>query len=360
MKRTSLSITRALALALLLLALVILGGCDSGAPSDDPEDMSSFTENTLILEVDEYPVYWPEFKYWLKVIADYYKEASSLESITDWTVEENGVTLEEFFLSTAVDYAGRHRALEKHAEEMGIEVPQAALDDIAATRAENIEIYGSEVEYRRIVNQMYVSDKVYTYLVEMGYLSSEVFSELYGDGGEKCSDEDVAAYAAEKGLMCARYVFLSNTGTGTAELTEAEKAANRELLEDLARQLEASDDPEALFASFVQEHNTDGQALTYPDGVLFVAGDMGQEFETAYAALAENQYSGIVETAEGLYLIMRLPVRPDMAADASGSTLRYRAAYEHLYQAQVNAWYADMDVDYARAYDLIDVKTLFD
>ena len=67
----------------------------------------------------------------------------------------------------------------------------------------------------------------------------------------------------------------------------------------------------------------------------------------------------MVQTDKGLYLIMRMPLHPDMVADKTGNTLRYRAAYEYLFEKQVNAWYADMKVKFTEAYDIIDLRRLF-
>lgn len=354
--------------AVLCIPVAFLHGCssDTAAIPDgtgaavNATAGSSLAEDTVMLTVDGSPVFWPEFRYWLEFISDYYKDVNGLEAIADWKVEQNGVPLDEFFLGAAVDYAGRHRALEARAAEMGIEVTRAELDEIAATRADNVRIYGSEAEYLRIVSQAYVSEDVYTYLLKMGYLSDHVFAELYGAKGEKCTDEDVAAYVAEQGLMRARYVFRSSTGTGAAELSDSEKEADRELLEDLLRQLDASDDPVALFASFEEQYSQDTRALDYPDGVLFVTGGMGEEFEKAFANLADGAHSGVIQTAEGAYLILRLPIDPDMAVDAAGTPLRYRAAYDYLYKKVVDAWYAEMDVEYTRAYETLDLKGLID
>ncbi len=346
-------------LGLLVVALTATPGCGGkSAPGGDTRAVE-LDLDTVILTVDGDPVYWPEFLYWLRFIAGYYETQNDLEAIADWTTQINGAPLKDFFLSSAVDYAGRHRALETHAAGMGFAITGAQRQEMASIRAENVSVYGSESEYQRIIRQTYVSESVYDYLLEIGYLSQQVFAALYGDGGEKCTDADVSAYVSAKGLLSARYVFLSNTGTGTAPLSAEEKAGNRDLLEDLIGRLDRSDDPIGLFADFVTQYGQDPDAAPYTDGVVFTSAAMPAEFMAAFDQLEENQWSGVVETGEGLYLIMRVPLRPDMIADQAGNTLRYRAAYEYLYEKQVNAWYADMKVEFAKAYDSIDVERLF-
>jgi hypothetical protein len=68
--------------------------------------------------------------------------------------------------------------------------------------------------------------------------------------------------------------------------------------------------------------------------------------------------SGIVETPKGLYLLMRLPIDPDMVADSSGKTLRYRTAFDYLYQMQINGWGREMAVEREKAFELIDVQAV--
>ena len=350
-------------LSLFLALCVLLGpaaGCARNNVSTDTQSGQTLASDTVVLTVDEYPVYWPELEYWLKTVIGFYKDSYALDTITDWDAQQNGVPLRDFFLQTAVDYAGRHRALEKHAAAMGIELSQGQRDEMAATRAENVSIYGSESEYQRIVSDMYVSEDVYTYLLEIGYLSNDVFTALYGQNGEKCTDADVAAYVAQQSIGCARYIFASGAGTGMSEPSSAGELAGRALLEDCLRQLDASDDAVTLFETLAKKYDQDGASANYPDGMLFAAGAMGTEFQSAFAALAENEYSGIVETEKGLYLIMRLPVYPDMAANSTGTTLRYMAAQQYLFQNQVNAWYAGMHVEYSGAYKALDLPKLFD
>jgi len=77
---------------------------------------------------------------------------------------------------------------------------------------------------------------------------------------------------------------------------------------------------------------------------------MGEEFENAYSKLTENEYSGIVKTDQGCYIILRLPIFPDMAIDSSGSTLRYTTAYDYIFKNQVEELSSKMDVRYEGGY----------
>ncbi len=50
-------------------------------------------------------VRWPEFKFWLKHVTNYYRALHHLDEIADWSVEQQGLPLEEFFLQSAAEQA---------------------------------------------------------------------------------------------------------------------------------------------------------------------------------------------------------------------------------------------------------------
>jgi hypothetical protein len=113
----------------------------------------------------------------------------------------------------------------------------------------------------------------------------------------------------------------------------------------------------ALFSELMTTYGEDEAATRFPNGRLFATGSRETAFETACAGLKENRYSGIVTTSAGSYIIMRMPIFPDMAADSAGNTLRYRAAYEQ-FKKQVETWSMEMEVVYEDAYYHVNVREL--
>ena len=368
-------------LCALLMVFLSCSGCNSDASTSPGENINSglsmkaaesgnigsvnkasYEERrpsaaTLILTVDSTPVYWPEFHFWLNYIVKYYKKAYGYDEITDWNVEQNGMPLSEFFLSCAVGYARKDRAIEAKAEELGIRLSEDDLAEIEERRKDNIKIYGSEMEYRRIVSSMYMSEDVFNYLTKIDYLGDYLFEYLYGAKGEKCSDKDISSYIEKEGYMCAKYIFLSNTDSDGNELTAEKREKNYKLLEDILVQLDSSDNPLALFVTHMNKYGEDKKVLNYPDGRLFVPGVMGKEFEKAYLELDKNEYSGIVKTDKGYYIILRMPFFPSMTADSAGNTLRYWVAYE-LFKNHVENCSEEMKIEYKDAYYEIDVEGL--
>lgn len=321
---------------------------------------NDFSADTLILTVDSDPVRWPEFLFWLKYIQKYYVRYHNLDKITDWSAKQNGMSLKEFFLSTAVGYATKDRAIEAKAEELGIGLTADDLAEIQKQRESNLRIYGSRSEYLIIVNRMYVSEQVFDYLTKIDYVSKHLFKQLYGANGEKCTNEDISAFVKKKGFMCTKYIFLSNTDTRGDKLSAEKLAENQKLLQSILTQLDISKAALTLFDTLMTKHSNERALLNFPDGRLIESGGIGAEFENAYWKLEEKKYSGIVETDNGCYIILRLPIFPDMTADSAGNTLRYVTAYEHLFKSQVEAWSAKMNVKYEDAYYSINVEGVLD
>jgi hypothetical protein len=316
------------------------------------------SSKTLILTVGSSPVYWPEFHFWLNFIQKYYKSYHNIDKITDWSVKQNGMSLKEFFLSNAAAYACKDRAIEAKARELGIELSVRDLAEIEKRRNDNINIYGSEQEYIRIVSSMYISEDVFNYLTRIDYLGNNLFEKLYGAKGEKCSDKDISDYVKEQGLMCSKYIFLADADTSEKETNAEQLNGNYRLLEDILARLDKSADPIALFNTLMKEYNQDSSISDYPDGCLFVPGAMEQEFESAYLKLEENKYSRIVKTLKGCYIILRKTISPDMTVDLSGNTLRYRIAYDNLFRKQIETLSEKMEVKYEDAYYSIDPEKL--
>jgi len=305
--------------------------------------------DTLILTVNSNPVYWPEFKFWLNYINKYYKN-NHPDAIANWDAKKMGMGLNEFLFSTAVGYACKDRAIEAKAKELGIELSVRDMAEIETKRKSNIEIYGSEMEYLRIVSSMYVSEDVFNYLSKIDYLGDYLFKNLYGANGEKCTDEEVATFIKKQSLICAKFIFLSNKDDQGNMLSTERQAENQSLMEDIVSQLIGSDEPMSLFNQLMNKYNKDVTAANYPDGCLLTSGSKGEAFDKAYSKLKDYECSGVVKTDEGWYIILRMPIAPDMSVDSSGVTLRYTTAYDYLFKKKVEDMALKMDVKYEDIY----------
>ncbi len=321
-------------LCALLVCLLLLSACgqttaeETAAPDPGVRELSA---ETVILTIDDQPVYWPEFNYYLDYIASYYRSANGLEEITDWDAIIDGLPLEEYFLSYAVSLAANHRGLEKMAAELGAGLTpeqEAAIDETI----ENGEaVYGSG-EYRAMVERSYNTVENFCYLQQIGFLTDNVFAALYGPQGQNCDDETVLRYAGENDYMCAKFICVEDSDE------------NRRSMEQLAESLAQSDRPEELFDELMDEYSqyTLLTSAAFPGGMLFARGYLGDAFDRAYASLEVGQISGVCQGPGELYIIRRLPLDPDRTTNEGGFTLRHCVAYA-LFEQDMESWGNGLD-----------------
>jgi hypothetical protein len=155
-------------------------------------DRGALGAHTEIVTIGSSAVAWPEFYFWLRFIEKHYRNVHRIEAITNWNARQNGMPLKEFFLSSAVGYACKERAIEAKSLELGVDLSTADWQQIAQTRERNIQIYGRS-EYLRMIMRMYVSEEVFAYLTRMDRLGMRLFAHLYGENGEKCPGKNISA-----------------------------------------------------------------------------------------------------------------------------------------------------------------------
>jgi hypothetical protein len=347
-------------LAIALCAPLIAAFAYSNRAAETLQQAETLSPETLVLKVGSRPVFWPEFRFWLNYLGNYYQKAHALSDIGDWTATQKGRELKEFFLSTATAYACNDTAIADQAEKLGIRLLDTDLAQIAKARLDGINNYGGYAEYQRIVGSMYGSEAQYEYLTKIDYLSGYLFNHLYGADGAKCTDECVAAYVAQQGFMNARYLFLSNRDASGHEISAQRRRANRALLRHILGQLDAARAPQTMFAALSVKYGDHVTLANFPAGHLFTRDSKGPEFAAAYRGLADYEYSRIVQADEGDYIILRMPIAPDMKVGAAEHNLRYWAAYEYLYKKQITDWCGRLSIEYGDAYRQIDVEELFE
>jgi hypothetical protein len=319
---------------------------------------ASLTDETVVLTVGPRVVRWSEYRFWLIYLGRYYKTVHHLNTITDWQAQQDGMGLRESLLKTATAYVCNATAIEAQASAVGIQLTPADLAEQAKIRADNIRIYGSYSEYLRIVGSMYGSEAQFQYLAKIDRLSSYLFAHLYGSEGEQCSDECIAGFIQSQGLAAVLYIFRSRTDSAGHELAPQRRRGDYSLLKHLHTRLQASQAPLKLFSKLIDKYSDDKSLADYPAGRIIAHDGKGAEFDLAVGSLADNAYTDVIATPEGYYLILRKPLSPDMAVDSSGTTLRYWAAYQSLFKAQISKWCAALPIQYADSYPHIDVEGL--
>jgi len=365
------------------LCVTCLTGCNSGgaasssaadAPSANiPEsiDLSTVTDpflttsgvsgDTVVGSVGEIDITAAQLLYWIAYGGDslyqYYNAYGMTEMPWDMTAED-GSTLSDTLKSDALDTAAMYASMPSMAREKGLELSQEFTDYLASGLENMATAMGSQEIVDYFFWQYPVTSELYSDMCESEEYSAMLQNHLFGEGSEGYpTDDEILTYAEEElQLYSVKHILLASMDTETREpLDEATVAQKKATAEDLVAQLQASDDPIALFDQLMHEYSEDPGLAAYPDGYLAnYPGQMVPEFEQASLALEVGGISGVVEAeGTGFHIILRLPLEIDPA--------NYREAYvAEKMMATQDKWLNEQNITTNEVYDQIDAGAFYD
>ena len=258
------------------------------------QQASGLKGTETVMTVDGEPVTAEEYLY----LVSYTAQSLTYYGVTDLNMElGEGYTAADYVREQAESQAVQQAVLRKWAKDMNVTLTEADLEKA-------LKINGiSEAQYDQLMSTSALYKSLYT-----AYCGA--------DGEMRPSDSDLAALAEDHGLMTADVLFIS-----TAELDDAAKTDAKALMEDYARQLAAAEDKAAAFAALEA-----GENVTVSTGVTY-DGCEETTLNTALAALAEDEVSGVIEDESGYYVALRRPTDLNTAAElAFGEDMSARIA----------------------------------
>ena len=294
--------------------------------------------NEVVGSVAGRDVTWDEYFYWLHEVGmqaeQYIRTLVQYGQPLYWTDKlssDSESTLAEYVVELTEDYCGQLNLIEAIAEESGATLSEEDEAEIADRLQDTIaSACGSdatEEDFNALLGSELISREMYDRLERANYLYQNSFIALYGEHGEKVSDEDALSYLESKGYLCASHILISTQGLSSEAM--AEKLEQAEALSEELRAI--SDDAErvARFAELKEQYCEDPGKTRYPDGYLFVSGEMVPVFEDGAKALADYEVSEPILSSYGYHVIIRLPLDPDMTMSYSeaGTALSVRAVW---------------------------------
>lgn len=318
-----------------------------------------------VMIIDGQEINWGEYFSWLYMSAmqteQYFVAMANYGMPLSWS-DPVGEAASVTYASTALE-GGENTLIQLmailgFAQSNGVQANQETLDSIAeqvkSDMAATVGEDGTEEDFQEYLASLYRSRDAYDHTNMANFLNQQNFTETYGLKGEKVSDEQALAYLEENDYTYANHILLATMDLSTGEALDEETIAEKKAqAESLVEELNAIEDEEQLverFRELKEEYCEDTGKTAFPDGYVFLPGEMVEEFENAALALEEYAVSEPVESPYGYHIILRLPLDAD-AVIAYSSTGEAMTAREYFanddYSKKLTAYLEAMEAEYA-------------
>lgn len=327
----------------------------------------------VVMIVDGKDITWGEYFSWLYMSAmqteQYFVAMGNYGVPLKWSdaVGEDGSTYADAAISGGENTLRQLMTILGYAESQGVEASQETLDAIQAQRDSDklatVGEDGTEEDFAAFLRSLYRSEEAYQRANMANYLNLQNYTDTYGANGEKVGDEQALGYLADQGYLYANHILLTTMDLQTGEaLDEETVAAKAAQAQELADALRAIEDPEELlkrFRELKEEYDEDSGKTAYPDGYVFLPGEMVAEFEEGVKALADYGVSQPVQTSYGYHVILRLPLSADtvVSYDNNGAAVTGRSLFASFdYAAGLDAYLENLSVKYVGDFQAPDLS----
>ena len=327
----------------------------------------------VVMIVDGKDITWGEYFSWLYMSAmqteQYFVTMGNYGVSLKWSdaAGEDGSTYADAAIAGGENTLRQLMTILGYAESQGVEASQETLDAIQAQRESDkkatVGEEGTEEDFAAFLHSLYRSEEAYQRATMANYINLQNYTDTYGENGEKVSDEQALGYLEENGYLYANHILLSTMDLQTGEaLDEAAVAEKEAQAQKLAEELQAIQDPEQLverFRELKEEYDEDTGKTTYPDGYVFLPGEMVAEFEEGVKALADYGVSQPVKSSYGYHVILRLPLTADtvVSYDSTGAAVTGRSLFASFdYAAGLDAYLENLSVEYVDGFQAPDLS----
>ena len=327
----------------------------------------------VVMIVDGKDVTWGEYFSWLYMSAmqteQYFVSMGNYGVPLKWSdaAGEDGSTYADAAIAGGENTLRQLMTILGYAESQGVEASQETLDAVQAQRESDklatVGEEGTEEDFAQFLRSLYRSEEAYQRATMANYINLQNYTDTYGENGEKVSDEQALGYLEENGYLYANHILLTTMDLQTGEaLDEAAVAEKKAQAQKLAEELQTIQDPEELvkrFRELKEEYDEDTGKTTYPDGYVFLPGEMVTEFEEGVKALADYGVSQPVKSSYGYHVILRLPLTADtvVSYDSTGAAVTGRSLFASFdYAAGLDAYLENLSVEYVDGFQAPDLS----
>lgn len=350
-----------------VLALGCLAGC--GSKNED-----------TVMTVDGVDVSFDEYMYYLNTAAStlisYYQ--SSTGGGVDWDgvcIYDKTRTNAEWCINEALYNAAQGCVIMSKGKSMNAlptdEQLKSLEDNISTIRKNYEESDDPDAAFADALNGQGFTLESFKAVNKINFTLSNIFTSLYGENGEKLSEEKLQTYIEENGYMTSAHILFrtkedvkgENGQTTQEELSDSAKAEKKAQAEKLCKELKAIKDDtqrKEKFFEYMKEYSEDPGKESFPNGYCFTEGTMVEEYTDTTRELKNYEVSDVVESDFGYHIIMRLPtVSSDVdTANQYGYTLGQMAS-SYDFDEEMKTWDVTDKAKFNSGYKSFDFTQFF-
>ena len=350
-----------------VLALGCLAGC--GSKKED-----------TVMTVDGVDVSFDEYMYYLNTAAstliNYYQ--ASTGGGVDWDgvcIYDKTKTNAEWCINEALYNAAQGCVIMSKGKSMNAlptdEQLKSLEDNISKIRKNYEESDDPDAAFADALNGQGFTLESFKAVNKINFTLGNIFTSLYGENGEKLSEEKLQNYIEENGYMTSAHILFrtkedvkgENGQTTQEELSDSAKAEKKAQAEKLCKELKAIKDDtqrKEKFFEYMKEYSEDPGKESFPNGYCFTEGTMVEEYTDTTRELKNYEVSDVVESDFGYHIIMRLPtVSSDVdTANQYGYTLGQMAS-SYDFDEEMKTWDVTDKAKFNSGYKSFDFTQFF-
>lgn len=350
-----------------VLALGCLAGC--GSKKED-----------TVMTVDGVDVSFDEYMYYLNTAAstliNYYQ--ASTGAGVDWDgvcIYDKTRTNAEWCINEALYNAAQGCVIMSKGKSMNAlptdEQLKSLEDNISTIRKNYEESDDPDAAFADALNGQGFTLESFKAVNKINFTLGNIFTSLYGENGEKLSEEKLQTYIEENGYMTSAHILFrtkedvkgENGQTTQEELSDSAKAEKKAQAEKLCKELKAIKDDtqrKEKFFEYMKEYSEDPGKESFPNGYCFTEGTMVEEYTDTTRELKNYEVSDVVESDFGYHIIMRLPtVSSDVdTANQYGYTLGQMAS-SYDFDEEMKTWDVTDKAKFNSGYKSFDFTQFF-
>ena len=350
-----------------VLALGCLAGC--GSKNED-----------TVMTVDGVDVSFDEYMYYLNTAASTlisYYQASTGGGV-DWDgvcIYDKTKTNAEWCINEALYNAAQGCVIMSKGKSMNAlptdEQLKSLEDNISTIRKNYEESDDPDAAFADALNGQGFTLESFKAVNKINFTLGNIFTSLYGENGEKLSEEKLQTYIEENGYMTSAHILFrtkedvkgENGQTTQEELSDSAKAEKKAQAEKLCKELKAIKDDtqrKEKFFEYMKEYSEDPGKESFPNGYCFTDGTMVEEYTDTTRELKNYEVSDVVESDFGYHIIMRLPtVSSDVdTANQYGYTLGQMAS-SYDFDEEMKTWDVTDKAKFNSGYKSFDFTQFF-